>query len=99
MGSTLAFPVRHPVPGAVTRDGGISQLVAVPDRVTVVLQQRDALGAQVKGSQPILVPSLWASIDAAYLSERAAELNTESVRREILLSVAQQYLGAVGSRR
>jgi outer membrane protein TolC len=64
--------------------------------VDVVLQQRDALGVTVKGSQTLIAPSLWAQIDAAYLSERAAELNTENSRREILLAVAQQYLGAVG---
>jgi outer membrane protein TolC len=97
VGSTFGFPVGSQYPVQPTTPGS-TDLVAVPDRVTVVLQQRDQLAAQVKGSQPILVPSLWASIDAAYLSERAAELNTESARREILLSVAQQYLGAVGLR-
>jgi len=94
VGSTFAFPTgsQYPVQPA---SPGSSDLVAVPDTVKVVLQQRDQLGVQVKGSQAIIVPSLWASIDAAYLTERAAELDTESGRRDILLSVAQQYLGAV----
>jgi len=96
VGSSLAFPygARYPVRDIGT--GGTPQLVAEPPTVDVVLQQRDALGTTVKGTQAIIAPSLWASIDAAYLTERAAELNTENARREILLAVAQQYLGAVG---
>jgi len=96
VGSTLLFPYGSQYPVRDVGTGGNSKLVAEPPMVDVVLQRRDALGATVKGSQAIIAPSLWASIDAAYLSERAAELNTENSRREILLAVAQQYLGAVG---
>lgn len=96
VGSTLAFPYGTQYPVRDIGTGGTSQLVAEPPTVDVVVQQRDALGATVRGSQAIIAPSLWASIDSAYLSERSAELNTENSRREILLSVAQQYLGAVG---
>ena len=96
VGSTLAFPYGSQYPVRDIGTGGTPQLVAEPPLVDVIIQQRDALGATVKGTQAIIAPSLWASIDAAYLSERAAELNTENSRREILLAVAQQYLGAVG---
>jgi len=96
VGSTLAFPYGAKYPVRDVGTAGSPKLVAEPPTVDVILQQRDALGTTVKGTQAIIAPSLWASIDAAYLSERAAELNTENARREILLAVAQQYLGAVG---
>jgi len=96
VGSTLAFPYGAQYPVRDVGTAGSPKLVAEPPTVDVILQQRDALGTTVKGTQAIIAPSLWASIDAAYLSERAAELNTENARREILLAVAQQYLGAVG---
>jgi outer membrane protein TolC len=96
VGSTLAFPYGAQYPVRDIGTGGTPRLVAEPPTVDVVLQQRDALGTTVKGTQAIIAPSLWASIDAAYLTERAIELNTENARREILLAVAQQYLGAVG---
>ena len=98
VGATLPFPYGTQYPVRDIGTGGNPNLVAEPPMVDVIIQQRDALGTTVKGSQAIIVPSLWASIDSAYLSERAAELNTENSRREVLLAVAQQYLGAVGLR-
>lgn len=63
-----------------------------PDAVPIQpLVQRQA---QIEARQAIIAPQLWAAIQAAYKSERVAELNVEQARREILFGVAQAYYGA-----
>ncbi|AKF83730.1 multidrug transporter [Myxococcus fulvus] len=60
----------------------------------VVIQPLVQRQFQAELRQAIIAPQLWAGIQAAYKSERVAELNVEQARREILFGVAQAYYGA-----
>ncbi|MBZ4416257.1 TolC family protein [Myxococcus sp. RHSTA-1-4] len=62
--------------------------------VSITIQPLVQRQAQIEARQAIIAPQLWAAIQAAYSSERVAELNVEQARREILFGVAQAYYGA-----
>jgi outer membrane protein TolC len=89
--------------GAPTSDpggfpGAPTNLQIVPEQVLdVTLQPRNALNAQLEVRQALIVPTLWAAIQASTRAERLAELSTEAQRREILFVVAQAFYGAAAS--
>jgi outer membrane protein TolC len=74
-------------------------LTVVPTYESIVVQQQNQWQGQISGSQRIFAPSLIASIHGANLTARAAELNLDNTRRQILFGVAQQYYAAAGLRR
>jgi outer membrane protein TolC len=84
-------PPTLPLPGAST------SLLLVPTGLEdLVIQKKDQLGAQLTGTQALLVPSLWAVIRNSYLAVDIAALSVANARREILFGVAQAYYGTVG---
>jgi len=74
-------------------------LTVVPTYQSIVVQQQNQWQGQISGSQRIFAPALIASIRAATLTARAAELTLDNTRRQILFGVAQQYYAAAGLRR
>ncbi|MGO8968911.1 MAG: TolC family protein [Myxococcaceae bacterium] len=74
-------------------------LTVVPTYESIVVQEQNQWNGQIGGSQNILALSLIASIRASTLTARAAELNLDNTRRQILFGVAQQYYSAAGLRR
>lgn len=74
-------------------------LTVVPTYQSIVVQEQNQWTGKISGSQNILALSLIASIRAATLTARAAELTLENTRRQILFGVAQQYYAAAGLRR
>jgi outer membrane protein TolC len=74
-------------------------LTVVPTYQTIVVQEQNQWQGKIGGSQQIFAPSLIASIRAATLTARAAELTLDNTRRQILFGVAQQYYAAAGLRR
>ncbi len=59
-----------------------------------LIQPYNTLGGQLEVRQAVIVPQLWAAIEAAAQSEELARLSTEAQRREVLFIVAQAYYGA-----
>jgi outer membrane protein TolC len=59
-----------------------------------VIQPYNAVSGQVEVRQAVIVPQLWAAIEAAAQSEELARLSTEAQRREVLFLIAQAYYGA-----
>jgi len=74
-------------------------LTVVPTYQSIVVQEQNQWNGQLTASQAIIAPSLIASIHAATLTARAAELTNDNVRRNTLFGVAQQYYAAAGLRR
>ncbi|HEX8701597.1 MAG TPA: TolC family protein [Myxococcaceae bacterium] len=59
-----------------------------------VIQPFNLVAGQIQVRQAVIVPQLWAAIEAAAQSEELARLSTEAQRREVLFIVAQAYYGA-----
>lgn len=79
--------------------GQQTSLVQVPAEFQeAVIQPQHSLNANFVLSQALVAPQLWANISNAYKAERAATLNTENIRREILFATAQLYYAAEGYR-
>ena len=74
-------------------------LTVVPTYARIVVQEQNQWQGKISGSQQIFAPALIASIRAATLTARAAELTLDNTRRQILFGVAQQYYAAAGLRR
>lgn len=74
-------------------------LTVVPTYESIIVQEQNQWQGKISGSQNIFAPSLIASIRAATLTARAAELTLDNTRRQILFGVAQQYYAASGLRR
>jgi outer membrane protein TolC len=74
-------------------------LTVVPTYTKIIVQEQNQWQGKISGSQNIFAPSLIASIRAATLTARAAELTLDNTRRQILFGVAQQYYAAAGLRR
>lgn len=70
----------------------------LPGLPEVVITPRDQLSAVAAARQAIIAPALWPAISAAHAGERAAGLNTENARREVLFGVARAYYGAASLR-
>jgi outer membrane protein TolC len=64
--------------------------------VTVPIQKRDQIGAQVQLNQALFAPALCMAIKSARIAEDVATLSTEAARREILFGAAQLYFAAAG---
>ncbi|MCE9673285.1 TolC family protein [Myxococcus stipitatus] len=83
------------VSGAIIRNSDAAIIPAgTLAPVDVVIQPLVQRQLQVEARQAIIAPQLWASIQAAYQSEKVAAYNVEQARREILFGVAQAYYGA-----
>ena len=87
-----------PTSGPDDGPGSPTTLENVPvDVVDLLLQSRNQFAAQLEVRQALIVPQLWATIQAATQSEHLAALTIEAQRREILFAVAQAYYGAAAS--
>ncbi|QSQ12906.1 TolC family protein [Myxococcus landrumensis] len=83
------------VGGAIIRNSNAAVIPPGPlGPEPVVIQPLVQRSFQAEARQAIIAPQLWAGIQAAYKSERVAELTVEQARREILFGVAQAYYGA-----
>lgn len=81
-----------PLPG----DPSTTEAVFPNNVVTAVIQPKNMLVGQIQLSQALLVPPLWAAINASYAAQKMAQLTVANMQREILFAVAQLYYGAVG---
>lgn len=75
--------------------------IAIPDPESMIeleLQKEHMFNGQAQLQQALIVPQLWPAIHGATLAERAAKLNVENARREILFATAQLYYSAEGLR-
>lgn len=97
----LGYNVRdvgHPTSDPNAGPGAPTNLELSPDQILdLTIQPRNQFAAQVELRQAVIVPQLWAAIEAATQGEHLAELNIEAQRREILFAVAQAYYGAAAS--
>ncbi|MDY7227490.1 TolC family protein [Hyalangium rubrum] len=76
-------------------EGTPTNLALIPTEFEeAVIQPLNALNAQLEVRQALIVPTLWAGIQAAAQAEELARLSTEAQRREVLFIVAQAYYGA-----
>ncbi|WP_224361419.1 TolC family protein [Hyalangium versicolor] len=101
----ILFPLRSvvrdtgaPTSGPPDETGSPTNLAVVnAEALDITLQPLNQFGAQAEVRQALIVPQLWAGIQAATQAEHLAELNIEAQRREILFAVAQAYYGASAS--
>lgn len=73
-----------------------SQYFLYPDQIVdVTIQPHHMWAGQAQLNQALIAPALIPGIQAATLGVDVAALSIEAARREVLLAVAQVYLGAV----
>jgi outer membrane protein TolC len=92
VGAPTSGPPGGELPGAPTN------LEVVPAEVIdVTIQPFNAFNAQLEVRQALIVPTLWAAIQASSQAVELAGYSAEAQRREILFIVAQAYYGAAAS--